>query len=145
MIGDKFIINVNDVPDYVIQEARTEAEQILNSDYTVKTSLSGRIRTLDDIQEDVLLGKIGEFLIKTKYNYTNDDAKWHDLISPGGQRTEVKTWRKHTITSISTDREINKLRRRKSSVRKWFFSTKLIIVSFDVTNNEFEIIGIYDI
>jgi hypothetical protein len=145
MIGDKFIINDNDVPEYVLQEARIEAEQILNSDYTVKTSLSGRIRTLDDIQEDVLLGKIGEFLIKTKYNYTNDDAKWHDLISPGGQRTEVKTWRKHTITSISTDREINKLRRRKSSVRKWFFSTKLIIVSFDVTNNEFEIIGIYDI
>lgn len=145
MIGDKFIINNNDVPDYVLQEARIEAEQILNSDYTVKTSLSGRIRTLDDIQEDVLLGKIGEYLIKTKYNYTNDDAKWHDLISPGGQRTEVKTWRKHTITSISTDREINKLRRRKSSVRKWFFSTKLIIVSFDVTNNEFEIIGIYDI
>jgi hypothetical protein len=145
MIGDKFVINNNDVPEYVLQEARIEAEQILNSDYTVKTSLSGRIRTLDDIQEDVLLGKIGEFLIKTKYNYTNDDAKWHDLISPGGQRTEVKTWRKHTITSISTDREINKLRRRKSSVRKWFFSTKLIIVSFDVTNNEFEIIGIYDI
>ena len=145
MIGDKFVINNNDVPEYVLQEARIEAEQILNSDYTVKTSLSGRIRTLDDIQEDVLLGKIGEFLIKTKYNYTNDDAKWHDLISPGGQRTEVKTWRKHTITSISTDREINKLRRRKSSVRKWFFSTKLIIVSFDVANNEFEIIGIYDI
>jgi hypothetical protein len=145
MIGDKFVINNNDIPEYVLQEARIEAEQILNSDYTVKTSLSGRIRTLDDIQEDVLLGKIGEFLIKTKYNYTNDDAKWHDLISPGGQRTEVKTWRKHTITSISTDREINKLRRRKSSVRKWFFSTKLIIVSFDVTNNEFEIIGIYDI
>ena len=145
MIGDKFVINNNDVPEYVLQEARIEAEQILNSDYTAKTSLSGRIRTLDDIQEDVLLGKIGEYLIKSKYNYTNDDAKWHDLISPGGQRTEVKTWRKHTITPISAEREINKLRRRKSSVRKWFFSTKLIIVSFDVTNNEFEIIGIYDI
>lgn len=145
MIGDKFVVNNSDVPDYVLQEARIEAEQILNSDYTVKTSLSGRTRTLDDIQEDVLLGKIGEHLIKTKYNYANDDAKWHDLVSPGGLRTEVKTWRKHTITPISTDREINKLRRRKSSVRKWFFSTKLIIVSFDVTNNEFEIIGIHDI
>ena len=145
MIGDKFIINNDDIPEYVFDEAKFEAEQILNSEYTAKNSLSGRTRSFDEIQEDVLLGKIGEYLIKSRYNYTNDDAKWHDLISPGGNRTEIKTWRKNTITPGSTLREINRLKRRKDSIRKWFFSTKLIIISYETNTGIFEIIGIHDI
>lgn len=145
MIGDKFVISNDDIPEYVFDEAKFEAEQILNSEYTAKNSLSGRTRSFDEIQEDVLLGKIGEYLIKSRYNYTNDDAKWHDLISPGGNRTEIKTWRKNTITPGSTLREINRLKRRKDSIRKWFFSTKLIIISYDANTGIFEIIGIHDI
>lgn len=145
MIGDKFVISNDDIPEYVFDEAKFEAEQILNSEYTAKNSLSGRTRSFDEIQEDVLLGKIGEYLIKSRYNYTNDDAKWHDLISPGGNRTEIKTWRKNTITPGSTLREINRLKRRKDSIRKWFFSTKLIIISYEANTGIFEIIGIHDI
>lgn len=145
MLGDKFLVNDGDIPPHVFDEANFEAEQILNSEYTAKNSLSGRNRSLDEIKEDVLLGKIGEYLIKSKYNYTDDDAKWHDLISPGGNRTEIKTWRKNTITPGSTLREINRLKRRKDSIRKWFFSTKLIIISYDANTGIFEIIGIHDI
>jgi hypothetical protein len=145
VIGDQFIIHRDEIPQYVFDAADEEANSIYESDYAVKNSLSGRPRSYDDIRKDVLLGKLGEYILTSEFNYTNDDAKWHDLISPGGNRTEVKTWRKHTLNTATSEREIMKLRRRKESQRQWFFSTKLIVISYDIETNIFEIEGIHNI
>lgn len=145
MIGDQFVVNRDALPQYVLDAADLEATSIYESDYADNNSLSGRPRTFDDIRKDTLLGKIGEYILMSQFNYTNDDAKWHDLISPGGTRTEVKTWRKHTMTESGTDREISKLRRRKSATRQWFFSTKVIVISYDTDTNVFTIESIHNI
>ena len=145
VIGDQFIIERSEIPQYVIDAADTEAKAIYESDYADNHSLSGRLRNFDDIRKDTLLGKIGEYILMSQFNYTNDDAKWHDLISPGGTRTEVKTWRKHTMTESGTEREVQKLRRRKSASRQWFFSTKVIVISYDTDTNVFTIESIHKI
>ncbi len=145
MIGDQFVVDRDALPQYVLDAADLEATSIYESDYADNNSLSGRPRTFDDIRKDTLLGKIGEYILMSQFNYTNDDAKWHDLISPGGTRTEVKTWRKHTMTESGTDREISKLRRRKSATRQWFFSTKVIVISYDTDTNVFTIESIHNI
>mgnify|MGYP007005601476 FL=1 len=145
VIGDQFVVDRDSLPQYVLDAADLEATSIYESDYADNNSLSGRPRTFDDIRKDTLLGKIGEYILMSQFNYTNDDAKWHDLISPGGTRTEVKTWRKHTMTESGTDREISKLRRRKSATRQWFFSTKVIVISYDTDTNVFTIESIHNI
>jgi hypothetical protein len=145
VIGDQFVVDRDALPQYVLDAADLEATSIYESDYADNNSLSGRPRTFDDIRKDTLLGKIGEYILMSQFNYTNDDAKWHDLISPGGTRTEVKTWRKHTMTESGTDREISKLRRRKSATRQWFFSTKVIVISYDTDTNVFTIESIHNI
>lgn len=145
MIGTQFTIKRSEIPQHVFDAADYEAEAIFNSDYAKNESLSGRPRTLDDIRKDTLLGKLGEHFLSTVFNYTNDDSKWHDLISPDGIRTEVKTWRKQYITKAGTEREINKLRKRKKVTKQWFFSTKAIVISYDADTGIFEIESIYDI
>jgi hypothetical protein len=145
VIGDQFTIERNELPQYVLDAADAEARAIYESDYADNHSLSGRPRTFDDIRKDTLLGKIGEYILMLHFNYTNDDAKWHDLISPGGTRTEVKTWRKNTMTESGTEREVSKLRRRKSATRQWFFSTKVIVISYDTETNVFTIESIHNI
>lgn len=139
-IGTQFTIKRSEIPQYVFDAADVEASSIINSDYASKDALSGRLRTFDDIRKDTLLGKLGEHFIQTVFSYTNDDQKWHDLISPDGIRTEIKTWRKQYLTRANIDREINKLRQ-----RKWLFSTKAIVVVFDVETEIFEIEGVYNI
>lgn len=145
MIGTQFTIKRSDIPQHVFDAADYEAQAIFNSDYANNDSLSSRPRTYDDIRKDTLLGKLGEHFISTVFNYTNDDSKWHDLISPDGVRTEVKTWRKQYMTKAGTEREINKLRKRKKTTRQWFFSTKAIVISYDADESIFEIAGVYDI
>lgn len=139
-LGTQFTIKRSEIPQYVFDAADVEALSIINSDYANKGALSGKLRTFDDIRKDTLLGKLGEYFIQTVFKYTNDDQKWHDLISPDGTRTEIKTWRKQYMTRAGTEREINKLRQ-----RKWLFSTKAIVITFDINTEIFEIVGIYDI
>lgn len=145
VIGTKFTIKRSEIPQHVFDAADYEAQAIFNSDYANNNSLSGRQRSYDDIRKDTMLGKLGEYFISSVFGYTNDEAKWHDLISPSGVRTEIKTWRKQYMTSSSTDREINNLRKRKRTKKQWFFSTKVIVISFDTDTGIFEIEGVYDI
>lgn len=145
MIGSQFVVMPQDVPKHVIDAALVEADLIFNSDYAGNSTLTGRTRTLHDVRRDTLLGKIGEHIIKTNFDYVEDDAKWHDLISPTGERTEIKTWRKQYITEFNTNKVIQQLRNRKRSTCQWFFSTKAIIISYDEQTNTFTIENVYDI
>ena len=145
MIGSQFAIQASDIPKSVIDAALSEADLIFNSDYAGTSTLTGRTRTLHDVRKDTLLGKIGEYIIKTNFGYVEDDAKWHDLISPTGERTEIKTWRKQYITEANTNKVMQQLRNRKKSTRQWFFSTKAIVISCDEQTNVFTIENVYDI
>lgn len=146
-VGDKLVLLREDVPRSVIEEAETEAFKIWESNFTDKNSFTGRPRTHTDILKDTLLGKLGEYFLKSKYDYVDDNAKWHDLISPDGERTEVKTWRKSESMKYKIESELNRLKRKKnknSSGKQWFFSTKLIIITYEAPNI-FEIHSIHDI
>lgn len=145
MIGETFEIKKSEIPKEVFDAADAEAKSICESDYSIKNALSGRARTFDDIRKDTLLGKLGEYFIKSRFNYIEDTAKWHDLISPNGVRTEIKTWRRSTLTQSNINKEIRKLRERKKASRQWFFSTKAIVISYDTETCIFEIIDIFDI
>lgn len=145
MLGEQFSIKRSEIPQEVFDDAEIEAKAIYESDYASNFSLSGRPRSFEDIRKDALLGKLGEYFLKTKFGFINDDAKWHDLISPAGTRTEVKTWRKKYMTERGTLSEIKKLRNRKRSTRQWFFSTEAIIISYNEENSIFTIEAIYKI
>jgi hypothetical protein len=144
-IGTQFTIKRSQIPQDVFDAADFEAKAIYESDYASNQSLSGRPRSFDDIRKDTLLGKLGEYFIKSMFNYVEDDEKWHDLISPNGVRTEIKTWRKQYMTVHGTEREIQRLRNRKRAQRQWFFSTEAIVISYDEYTNVFTIEATYKI
>lgn len=129
----------------IINEAIIEADNIWTSDYTSKNNLAGNSRSYNDIYACTLMGKAGEFFLKDVFNYKDDPAKWHDLISETGVRTEVKTWNKSTINQYLIDKEVNRIRSRKNSGRQWFFSTEMVVILYDKSINEMEIQGIYQI
>lgn len=143
MIGKKFKLST--VPQEVIDAGMIEGNIIWNSKYSQKAALSGKQRTKDDVINDAILGKRGEYLIKKHFNYIEDTEKWHDLISPEGVRTEIKTWRKSTLTRRMIDDQVKKISNRKYDKKKWFFSTKMIVIVYNERNDEYEIEGIYDI
>ena len=143
LIGKKFKLST--VPQEVIDAGTIEGNTIWNSNYSQKNALSGKTRTKDDIIKDAILGKCGEYLIKKHFDYIEDTEKWHDLISPEGVRTEIKTWRKSTLTKRMIDDQVRKISSRKLSDKKWFFSTKMIVIVYDEALYEYEIEGIYDI
>lgn len=145
MLQEQFTIKRSEIPQCVFDAADFEANSIYESDYANKQSLSGRPRTYAEIRKDTLLGKLGEHFIKTRFGYIDDTAKWHDLISPHGVRTEVKTWRKQYMTEQGTQREVQKLRNRKRSQRQWFFSTEVIVISYDEDTNIFTVEATYKI
>lgn len=144
-IGDRFALKENIIPKEVLDDAKEEALAIYESDYTDKKSLSGRNRSYENILEDTLIGKIGEYFIKSRFSYVNDNAKWHDIISPEGVRTEVKTRRKQYLTEKKVRDDIAVLKNRKKHCKKWFFSTEVIFISFDEESNIFEVYGVYNI
>jgi len=141
--GTTWTIKPEEIPQSVFEEAFKEADYIWESHYTDKESLSGRIRDKSDIRSDCLLGKLGEYFLMSEFGYVNDDEKWHDLISQQGERTEVKTMRKDRTSQYKIDQIITKLRNRKRDRRKWFFSTKAIVLLYE--NDVFEIHKTYDI
>lgn len=145
LLNTQFTIKRSDIPQEVFKAAESEATAIYESSYISNHSLSGRPRRYEDVLKDTMLGKLGEYLIKFHFNYTEDNAKYHDLISPSGERTEIKTWRKKYITRSGTDREIQKLRNKRRSIPPWFFSTKVIIMSYDEDSNVFTIEEIHDL
>lgn len=143
MIGA--IFKIKDIPESVILDAINEAEAIYESSYAKSESLSGRSRTKRDIQRDTLQGKLGEYFLIKMFGYINDEEKWHDLISPDGERTEVKTWRKSDSIEYKIKQELIRIKEKKSSPNKWFFSTKLVVIEYDVLKNELEINSIHNI
>lgn len=145
IIGSQFVLRGSKIPPEVFYMAEYEAKSIYESYYSNKQSLSTRNRSYNDIKKDTLLGKLGEYFIKLKFNYIEDDAKWHDLISPEGIRTEIKTWRKEYITDYNTKKEIKKLQDRKRASPPWFFSTEVIVISYEEETTIFTVENIYKI
>ena len=140
MITDKYILPIKDVPLSVLYDAEEEYHLIINSKHTNKNSLAGRPRDPDEIKRNVVRGKIGEYILKRYYNYTEDPEVYHDLISPGGVRTEVKTWKKSSVTHERINTQVRALSNKKQD--GWFHSTVVIIILFDEKNNEYEIFDV---
>jgi len=140
MITDKYILPVNIVPLSVLYDAEEEYNLIIKSNYTNKNSLAGRPRDPDEIKSNVIRGKIGEYILKRCYGYSNDPEAYHDLVSPGGVRTEVKTWRRESVNPEKINTQVRALSSKK--LEGWFHSTVVVIILFDDKNDEYEIFDI---
>lgn len=141
MITDKYIIHPKDIPLSVIEEALEESKKIINSSHASNKSLGGNDRSNKEIIRDTLVGKVGEYIIKHYYNYTNDPDKWHDLISPGGVKTEIKTRFKRFTTIESVNTQVRNLTK-KYKESTWFNSTVVIIIFYDDISHEYEIFDV---
>lgn len=141
MISDKFTILPSEIPKEVLDCALEEARSIWESNYTNKDSLSSRSRNFYDVLKNTLVGKVGEYILKHYYNYVDDDEKWHDLISPGGVKTEVKTWNYYGLTREKINTQVRELTNR-VKYTNWFNAEVVIII---VCNNDEHSYTIYDI
>jgi len=145
LIGLEWTIKPKEIPEFIFESAKLESDLIWNSEYTNKNSLSGLPRTKENLYRDCLLGKLGEYFLMSVFDYIDDTEKYHDLISPTGIRTEVKTFRDINPKQYKIDKLISKLKKRKSDRNNWFKSTEVIIILYDRNTSIFKIHGVYDI
>jgi hypothetical protein len=77
-----------------LEALEKESNRLANSIFggTSAKALSGRTRSMSDIQRDSYNGLLAEYYLREDLGWKDDQGRWKDVISPTGLKAEIKTY-----------------------------------------------------
>ena len=107
---------VSDIKDQVLleKEIKEEALRLFSS------PKANRNRSLEEITEQVRIGKTAEIWLIENYDYEQAPDIYHDLVDKDGNRTEVKAYNIYSSNAPYVQNDLYRIRTGGWNKSKWY-------------------------